>query len=128
MPEVREIWDALRSRLGRDLRVVTHYDATDFETIMRDDLREEYTSVDDREIVDDTILQQQFFEKSADAFAAGSLEGAVRVFESAYVLAYPHPRERKAGFLVSIERGKESMCAVETALQLLDEKVGEESA
>lgn len=103
---VRELWDALYEVVGEDLRVVTRYDGVEYETTMREDVRDQYTAGEDREIVDDTVVKQIGLRETESAFETGDLEAVVRVFEDAWVAAVPDDVDAKAGVIVSVGRGR----------------------
>lgn len=102
---VESLWEAMVDRVGEDLRVVTRYDATDFTTKMREDVRERYDREDDRQVVDDTIVKQLSLDDTESAFDTGRLQGFVRIFEDAYVLSWTADAlPKKSGVIVSIDR------------------------
>lgn len=99
------VWDDLATVLGEDLRVVTRYDGMDYDTVMREEIREQYSANEDRAIIDDTIVKQLGFRNTEGAFKTGRLEAVVRVFEDAWVASIPDRIGAKSGFIVSVERG-----------------------
>jgi len=101
----RAVWDDLFAVLGEDLRAVTRYDGMDYDTVMREGIREQYTVDEDRAIVDDTIVKQLGLGNTEGAFKTGRLEAVVRVFEDAWVVSIPDRIGAKSGFIVSVERG-----------------------
>ena len=122
---VEDVWAAMRDRVGEDLRVVTRYEGSGFETRMREDVREQYTFDDDREVVDQTILRQLSLDDLESAFDLGSLESQVWVFERAWVVTWPDCLPGKSGLLVSVERGGEATLAdVGAAIEYLESEVG----
>lgn len=121
---VDRVWDEISDRLGGDLRVVTRYEASDFETRMREDVRERYSVDEDWEVVDQTILRQLRLDDVEAAIDAGSLEAQVWVFERAWVLTWPDSLTGKSGFIVSVERGGDaSMDDVDAVIEYLDSTV-----
>lgn len=125
---VDRIWADLHERVGDDLRAVTRYDSREFETRMREDVRERYTDREDRAIVDDIIVRQLNLLETERRFDAGRLEANVNAFEEAWVLAWPDHPPSKSGFIVSIERDGErtTIQGVEDCLDYLNEAVGPE--
>lgn len=101
------VWEALHERFGDDLRAVTRYEGTDFETKMREDVRARYTDRQDQRIVDETIVSQLGMGSSVAAFEAGDLQSLVRVFDEAWVLTWPDAWDQKSGFIVSVQRDGE---------------------
>jgi hypothetical protein len=69
---VDRVWTDLHERVGDDLRVVTRYETREFETRMREDVRERYTADEGRAIVDDTIVRQLGLFDTERRFEAGS--------------------------------------------------------
>lgn len=121
---VDTVWDAVVGRVGDDLRVVTRYEAGDFETRMREDVRAAYTTSEDRVVVDETIIDQLSRPRTERAFRAGVLRAVVRVFDDAWILSWPSPTDPKAGVIVSIQRdGAATMGDVEWCLDYLDEEI-----
>lgn len=118
---VRRIWDELHDLVGEDLRVVTWYDPEEFETVMREDVRERYTATDDRTIVDDTIIRQLRHRETEAAFDVGSLEGVTLVFEEALVTSRRHPDDDKRGLIVSIQRTGAGAAALDDVFRYLDD-------
>lgn len=112
--------------MGGDLRVVTRYESLEFETRMREDVRERYTEHEDRAIVDDTIVRQLGLFDTQRRFDAGELEANVHVFERAWVVAWPDHLPGESGFIVSIQRDGDTatVADVESTLEYLDEEVG----
>lgn len=122
---VTKVWEDVSDRVGDDLRVVTRYESTDFETRMRDDVREQYTAAEDRVVVDDTILTQLVVDDTGQSFETGELHGIVRIFDDAWVLAWSDRRARKSGFIVSIQRdgATASMDDVDWCVRYLEDEV-----
>jgi hypothetical protein len=119
---VDTVWEAVYDRIGDDLRVVTRYDATDYETRMRDDIREKYTTDEDRQVVDDTIIKQLGLTESETAFNTGTVQAFIRVFDEAYILSWSDTLPKKSGFIVSIDRhgSTATMDDLEWCIQYLD--------
>lgn len=92
---------------------------------MRDDVRTQYSSIDDSRIVDDTILSQLVAADTEDSFKTGELQGIVRIFDDAWILAWPDANSKKSGVIVSIQRDSEqtSMADIEWCVEYLDEEV-----
>ncbi|QLD87101.1 hypothetical protein HWV23_15675 [Natronomonas halophila] len=124
---VDTVWNAVYDRLKSDLRVVTRYDATDYRTRMRDDIRQQYTTSEDREIVDDTIVKQLGLSETETAFRAGELQAFIRVFDEAYILSWADALPRKSGFIISVDRhgAAATMDDLEWCIQYLDSEVAE---
>jgi hypothetical protein len=121
---VEELWTALSDVVGSDLRVVTWHDGRAFETKMRDDVRARYSSLDDQAVVDDIVGWQLRLPGSEDRHDSGALEAIVRVFEDAWVVAWPHSYAERSGVVISIERGNDaSMDDVDTCIQYLSSEV-----
>jgi hypothetical protein len=104
----------------------------DFETKMRDDLRTQYSSIDDSSIVDDTILSQLVVADTEDSFKTGELQGILRIFDDAWILAWSDVHSNKSGIIIiiiiiiiSIQRDSEqtSMADIEWCIEYLDEEV-----
>jgi len=123
---VDRVWTDLRERVAEDLRVVTRYEAREFEIRMREDVRERYTDREDRAIVDDTIVRQLGLFDTERRFDAGELEANVNVFERAWVIAWPDHLPSKSGVIVSIQRDGDAatLADVEACLDYLDEEAG----
>lgn len=103
-----DVWNDLRERYGADLRVVIRYHPAEFETHMRDDIREQYTETELQSIVDDAIVDQLNLERTASSIKTGELHGVVRIFDSAWVLVWPDDLSAKSGFIVSLQRDRSS--------------------
>lgn len=123
---VDEIWDAVSDRVGEDLRVVTRYDGSEFATRMREDVRETYSSTEDQQIVDTTVVSQLAHQEIERAHKSGDLHGVVRIFDEAWVLSWPDSIPGKSGVIVSIQRdgATASFDDVEWCLGYLDEEIG----
>lgn len=120
----QRVWDHLESEFGEDLRGVTRYEGMEFSTHLRDDIRAQYSSKEDRDIVDSTIIPQLQLNDSRDTIKAGDAEATIRVFEQAWVLMCPDPDGPKSGFIVSIERnGEHSMTAIQDTLEYLTTEI-----
>ena len=102
---VDDLWAALSEVVGPDLRVVTWHDGRTFETKMREDVREGYTPLDDQAVVDDIVGWQLRLPGVEDRHDSGELEAIVRVFDDAWVVAWPYSYADRSGVIVSIERG-----------------------
>jgi hypothetical protein len=114
---VETVWNALHDRFGDDLRVVTRYDGLEYESIMRDDVRDLYPDEQERDYISNTIISQLHLEDADEAAESGPAEGFVRIFGHAWVLTCPDSLDRKSGFIVSLQRdGDLSMDAVEECL------------
>jgi hypothetical protein len=124
-PTVDGVWADLHERVGDDLRAVTRYESREFETRMREDVRERYTDDEDRAIVDDVIVRQLGLLDTERRFDAGRLEANVNVFEHAWVIAWPDGLPSKSGFIVSIQRGGDATTIedVEACIGYLNEEV-----
>lgn len=120
-PTAENLWDELHDQFGDRLRVVTRYDGATFKTVMREDLRAEYSSGDDQAIVDQTIVGQLNLTDMEEVFNAGALAAVVRIFETAYVISYPESLNGKAGVIVSLQRDNNSTqrTTVEDTIQYL---------
>lgn len=114
----------VRRLVGEDLRVVTRYDASDFETRMREDVRERYTLDEDWRVVDETVLRQLSLDDVEAAFDAGDLAAQVWVFERAWILPWPDRLPGKSGPIVSVERGGDAtMADVDRVVEYLEADV-----
>lgn len=100
----RSIWDDVSDRIGEDLRAVVRYEATDFEPVLREDVRTEYSGSELQAVVDRTIITQLSVDRDTDAFRAGEFSGFVRAFDDAWFLSVPDPVEPKSGVLVAVDR------------------------
>lgn len=120
-----KIWDDVSEKVGEDLRAVTRYKAKEFETVMRDDVRERYTTNEDQAVVDHTIINQLSLSDIENAFKTGPLEGFVRVFGDAWVLSWPDKLPGKSGVLISIQRGGSTASAddIEWCFQYLKSEI-----
>lgn len=125
---IDRIWAEMTDRIGTDLRVVTQYDSRGYETRMREDVREQYSTEEDRELVDQTIVDQFSEQALSSQFKTGELEAVVRVFEESWVVFWAHRRDVKRGIIVSIERNGPiaSMDDVDHCIQYLDSTIGPE--
>ncbi|MFB6205890.1 MAG: hypothetical protein ABEJ05_05105 [Haloglomus sp.] len=121
---VDDVWKRVQARVGDDLRVVTRYEATDFETRMRDDVRDQYTTTEDHAIVTDTILKQLGSIETESAFKAGELHALIRVFDDAYVLSWGDKRPRKSGFIISVDRtDRKRIRDLDWCIEMLNEDI-----
>ncbi|TYT60513.1 hypothetical protein [Natrialba swarupiae] len=122
-PTARTVWDAVYGRIGADLRAVIRYQPMDWDSVMRDDVRERYTHSDTQAIVDQTIVCQLSHGRQERAFESGSLNALVQVFEDAWVVSCPDSPGRKSGVLVSIERdgNAATMADVQWCIDILEE-------
>lgn len=102
---VEELWTALSTLVGPELRVVTWYEGRAFETKMRDDVRQQYSTLDDQAVIDDIVGWQLRFPGSIDRHNSGELDASVRVFEDAWVVIWPLSYADRSGIVVSVERG-----------------------
>lgn len=121
----RRVWDEMYGRVGEDLRVVTRYEAGDFETVMRDDVRRQYTEGEDQRIVDEAIVDQLSLRREEGAFKTGGLRAIVRAFDDAWVMSWPDPLDGKSGIIVSIQRDGDvaTMDDVEYCIRFLDDRI-----
>ena len=101
---VEILWDRLYEVFGDDLRGVIRYDSKKFDLVLRDDIDDRYTDLEDRRVVDDSIVTQIGAQQSQDTFKAGPLEGFVKIFEEAWVLTVPDSIPGKSGYIISIQR------------------------
>ncbi|MEY7851999.1 hypothetical protein AB7C87_22670 [Natrarchaeobius sp. A-rgal3] len=124
-PTARTVWDAVYDRIGDDLRAVIRYQPRDWESVMRDDVRERYAQRDTQAIVDQTIVGQLSYGRQESAFESGSLNALVQVFEDAWIVSCPDSTGRKSGVLISIERDGEAatMADVQWCIDLLEQGV-----
>lgn len=122
---VSTVWTAVSDRVGDDLRVVTHYEATDFETRMRPDVRERYTEAEDRSVVDDTIITQLAAGDAETPFETGAFYALIRVYEEAWIVSWTAELPAKSGVIVSIQRDGETatLADVEWCLEYLESEV-----
>jgi hypothetical protein len=121
---VDELWAALSDVVGPDLRVVTWHRGREFETHMRDDVREQYSTLDDQAIVDDIVGWQLRLPGSEDRHDSGALEAIVRVFDESWTITWPHSYADRTGIIVSVERGGDaSMADVEACIDYLSDEV-----
>ncbi|PGF14643.1 hypothetical protein CP556_20640 [Natrinema sp. CBA1119] len=122
---VAGIWDDLFEQVGDDLRVVTRYKPTEFDTKMRDDVRAKYTCEEDRIVVDDTIVKQLGLDDTEEAFKTGDLHALVRVFDDAWILSWTDDLPKKSGLMISIQRdgATASMDDLEWCIQYLDTEI-----
>jgi hypothetical protein len=122
---IREVWDTLYKRIGEDLRVVTRYGPGDYETIMRDDVRRQYTDREDQQIVDEAIVDQLSLRREESVFKTGGMKAIVRVFDDAWVMSWPDSLGGKSGFIVSIQRGGDvaTMDDVEYCIRFIDDEI-----
>ena len=117
---VEGLWRALSALVGPELRVVTWYEGRSFETRMRDDVRQQYSALDDQAVVDDIVGWQLRFPGSVDRHNSGELDALVRVFEDAWVVIWPLSYTDRSGIVVSIERGDGvSMTVVDDCIDYL---------
>ena len=117
---VEGLWRALSALVGPELRVVTWYEGRSFETRMRDDVRQQYSALDDQAVVDDIVGWQLRFPGSVDRHNSGELDALVRVFEDAWVVIWPLSYADRSGIVVSIERGDDvSMAVVDDCIDYL---------
>lgn len=121
-----EVWNTVYEGVGEDLRVVTRYTASDFQTRMRDDVRKQYTSREDRAVVDDTIVKQLGLTDAESAFKAGKIQAFIRVFDDAYILSWPDGLPKKSGFIISVDRNGASatLADLEECIQYFENEIG----
>ncbi|APW98035.1 hypothetical protein CHINAEXTREME_09680 [Halobiforma lacisalsi AJ5] len=121
----QSIWDDVSNRIGEDLRAVVCYEATDFERVLREDVRTEYSGSDLQAVVDRTIVTQLSLDRDTGAFRAGEFSGFVRAFDDAWFLSVPDPADPKAGILVSVDRGSDELIDgdLEWCLDYLEKRV-----
>ena len=121
---IDQIWDDITERVGDDLRGITLYEGTDLETRLRKDVREQYTRTEDRELVDNMIIDQLRLEETETAFNTGQYHAFVRIFDEAWFLSWADSLESKSGVVVSIQRnGTASMDVLEWCLQYLNDEI-----
>ncbi|MFP8951912.1 hypothetical protein ACLI4Z_02900 [Natrialbaceae archaeon A-arb3/5] len=123
--QARAVWNAVYDRIEDDLRVVIRYGPKDATSVMRDDVRATYSSTESQAVVDQTIVSQLSYSRHEETFKAGELDAVVRVFENAWIVAYPDAPDRKSGVLVSIERDSDraSMSDVEWCIRYLEDEL-----
>lgn len=122
---IDDIWMDINDEVGEDLRGVVRYEASTFETRLRDDVREQYTAVEECMLVDDTIVKQLGLRDTERKFKTGSLNAFVHVFDDAYILSCPDTLPKKSGFIVLIERDESTttMDNLEWCIQYLESEV-----
>jgi hypothetical protein len=121
---VDRIWDGITERVGDDLRGITRYEGTDLETRLREDVRDQYTRTEDKELVDNMIIDQLRLKETEIAFKTGQRHGLVRIFDEAWFLSWADSLEGKSGVVVSIQRnGTESMDVLEWCIRYLNEEI-----
>lgn len=121
----RAVWEDLSDLVGEDLRVVTRYDGMDYDTVMREDVREQYAAHEDRAIIDDTVVKQIGLANTEGAFKTGRLEAVVRVFEDAWVASIPDRIGAKSGIIVSVDRdGAATMDDVDRCVRRVRDRLG----
>ncbi|WP_251344520.1 hypothetical protein [Haloplanus halophilus] len=104
MSRVDEVWDHLVSQYGDALRAVTKFRNGEFETRMRDDVRNLYTDREDQRVVDEITLGQLHSQRLENEFKCGQLTGTVHIFGEAFVAVQTDPTARKTGYLVTFDR------------------------
>lgn len=98
---VDALWGLLKEEFHQNLRVVTYYDETEFETKMRSDLRNAYSEEEDKRIVEEVSLNGLHVPYLEDMFKTGELDSSIYVFDEAYVVQFPI--DETQGIIVSIE-------------------------
>lgn len=81
-----QVWETMAECAGEDLRDVTKYEGTDFETRMRENVSNQYTADEDRDLVTETIIDQLSELDIEAQFKTGNLEALIRVFEPTWVV------------------------------------------
>lgn len=127
MPDeaVDTIWNGVSERFGSDLRGIIRYESTRFETKMRGDIDDSYVKSDFQDIVDKTIVDQLMQKQRDESFRAGQLNGVIRVFDEAIILAWDDGLDSKSGVMISIDRNgnHSSIDDLEWAIRYLDESI-----
>lgn len=103
----RRIWEPLHDRFGEDLRGVTRYEGTDYDAVMREDVRAMYADDDDQALVDETVVAQLGEDRIERILNVGPLVALVRVFDDAWLLSWPDPMGPKSGVIVFVDRESE---------------------
>ncbi|RQG97808.1 hypothetical protein [Natrarchaeobius chitinivorans] len=118
------VWDAVYERVGEDLRVVIRYQPMDWGSVMRDDVREQYSRTETQALVDRTIVDQLSYRRQENAFDAGTLNAIARIFEEAWIVSCPDSVGQKSGLLVSIERNGDTatLSDVEWCIDFLEDE------
>lgn len=98
---VDKLWTLLKEEFRDNLRVVTYYNETEFETKMRSDIRSAYSGEGDEKIVEEVSLNGLHVPHLEDLFKAGEFGSNIFVFEEAHVVHLPV--DEKRGLIVSIE-------------------------
>ncbi|UPV73825.1 hypothetical protein M0R89_14925 [Halorussus limi] len=92
----------LRARVGDHLRSVIYYDDDGGEVLyVRDDVADEYTDGDIREVVRDVRLEAVEKPHQEDLYAHGPLNCTVRSFEDAVEMHFPH--DETSGTAVALD-------------------------
>lgn len=113
---------ALADRLGTSLRGVVRYDGAAIDHSLRDDVETQYTDVEIREFVDNSIVHQLGADEVEQLFRLGSLEAVVRVFERSWVVRIADGPKR--GCLFSVERDDEvTMQAIEDGIAIVENEL-----
>lgn len=110
------IWAVLTERFGDDVRIVACYHGDIYEIRLRDDLREQYSTTNNRAIVRNVMEEKLNAIEQEAIFDAGQFGCNVRVFEDAYVLHSQFDDQR--GVIVSMERAANlpTISAIEDAV------------
>lgn len=116
-----ELWDIVHEKIGEDLRGVTRYKATEYDVVLRDDVRDLYGPEGDRRVVDDAIISQLSSRDADSSYKAGDLNGLVKIFDDAWILTYPDSIAGKSGYIVSVQRrgGTTPMDTIEWCIDFL---------
>ncbi|MFB6142821.1 MAG: hypothetical protein ABEJ30_05700 [Halorientalis sp.] len=101
---VDRVWAALAERLGDDLRAVSRYGPSGYETRARDDVDARYSDDEEDEVFDSVVLEQMNLASVERSFKLGSLTSVVQVFDDAWVVIAPDSLAGKSGVLVSVDR------------------------
>ncbi|MFB6165095.1 MAG: hypothetical protein ABEJ31_08040 [Haloarculaceae archaeon] len=123
----QSVWDDLHERYGADLRVVIRYDPTQFDTYLREDVRDSYTDEELRTIVDDVIVEQLSLTRKERDLKTGRLHSVVRIYDDAWVVIWPDEIDAKSGFIVAVQRdGDAGVGCVEAITDYLESEVAPE--
>lgn len=122
-PTPLEVWEVLFEKLGDDLRGVIRFQGTEYEAELREDVRQKYSSAEDRRVVDNAIINQLATPKTEEAYKTGELDAFVNVFDEAWVIILPMTIPSKSGYIVSVQRdgGTATMDDVDWTIDRLTE-------